>query len=253
MQRLHASDRPIAGAARRRSVALGVALMRRRASLGARSGQRPTSRWVPLGTPQPLGRRCAADAGCGQARSAGATTLAADHARDGEAARAQPNHGAILGMLCTVLASHERAGRRIRRGRVPARDRRRVAGRCGQASPAHQGQSSPRPTDQAVGQAVRTAARALRALTGDRVEGGALPSLSSGAFELWRQGRDPSSHGARLIEADDSRRTASVTRPRFTRLRKNAVQKARSSDGPTSRPRTWRSPVLVTPTATTVA
>ena len=42
-------------------------------------------------------------------------------------------------------------------------------------------------------------------------------------------------------------------RPRFTRLRKNAVQNARSSDGPTSTPRTWRSPSLVTPTATTVA
>ena len=41
--------------------------------------------------------------------------------------------------------------------------------------------------------------------------------------------------------------------PRFTRLRRNEVQKARSSEGPTSMPRTWRSPSLVTPTATTVA
>ena len=31
-------------------------------------------------------------------------------------------------------------------------------------------------------------------------------------------------------------------RPRFTRLRRNAVQKPRSSDAPTSTPRIWRSP-----------
>ena len=41
--------------------------------------------------------------------------------------------------------------------------------------------------------------------------------------------------------------------PRLTKLRKNAVQKARSSEGPTSTPSTCRSPSLVTPTATTVA
>ena len=41
--------------------------------------------------------------------------------------------------------------------------------------------------------------------------------------------------------------------PRFTRLRRKAVQKLRSSDGPTSSPSTWRSPSLVIPTATTVA
>lgn len=41
--------------------------------------------------------------------------------------------------------------------------------------------------------------------------------------------------------------------PRRTRLRRNAVQKASSSEGPTSTPRTWRSPRSVTPTATTVA
>ena len=42
-------------------------------------------------------------------------------------------------------------------------------------------------------------------------------------------------------------------RPRFTRLRRNAVQNARSSEGPTSMPSTWRSPSVVTPMATTVA
>ena len=42
-------------------------------------------------------------------------------------------------------------------------------------------------------------------------------------------------------------------RDRFTRLRRNAVQKARSSDGPTSTPSTCRSPSLVMPIATTVA
>lgn len=35
-------------------------------------------------------------------------------------------------------------------------------------------------------------------------------------------------------------------------LRRRAVQNARSSDGPTSMPSTWRSPSLVTPTATAV-
>ena len=41
--------------------------------------------------------------------------------------------------------------------------------------------------------------------------------------------------------------------PRLTRLRRNAVQKGPSSDGPASTPRIWRSPSVVTPIATTVA
>jgi hypothetical protein len=39
---------------------------------------------------------------------------------------------------------------------------------------------------------------------------------------------------------------------RSVKLRRNAVQKARSSDGPTSTPSTWRSPLVLIPTATTV-
>jgi hypothetical protein len=46
---------------------------------------------------------------------------------------------------------------------------------------------------------------------------------------------------------------AILLNPRVTRLRKNAVQKARSSEGPTATPRTCRSPSTVTPIATTVA
>ena len=49
--------------------------------------------------------------------------------------------------------------------------------------------------------------------------------------------------------------TTSTTprRPRRTKDLRNAVQNAWSSEGPTSTPRTWRHPSVVTPTATTVA
>src|ERR671912_1507555 len=71
-------------------------------------------------------------------------------------------------------------------------------------------------------------------------------------------GKMPTTFERRLISLFNRSCASDVTsrtprRPRFTRLRRNAVQKARSSDGPTSIPRTWRSPSLVTPTATTVA
>ena len=42
-------------------------------------------------------------------------------------------------------------------------------------------------------------------------------------------------------------------RPRLTRLRRKAVQKLPSSEGPTSTPSTWRSPSWLTPIANTVA
>ena len=46
---------------------------------------------------------------------------------------------------------------------------------------------------------------------------------------------------------------ATSLNPRRTSERRNTVQKAWSSLGPTSTPRTWRHPSAVTPTATTVA
>ena len=68
-------------------------------------------------------------------------------------------------------------------------------------------------------------------------------------------GRAAQDRGDRLCEAVVSIRghEAHPTEAALHQAAENRVHNARSSDGPTSMPSTWRSPSLVTPTATTVA